>query len=285
MRAEPQHRGHRRGRRRRRPSERPRPPSTETPSRSSSTSCRRSTGAASAARRRSTSTCRSFNRRSCPLRSMPDSAHRSTAVRSSGATTSTTAGATYPARTIEAVHGTATTAIYTNSLTNTRLQSLLSVDQSLHWADPLGTTRQEQLRERATARGGMHPTLRRPDPRRRAPPRRRGPVAVRRSPRGVVHARSLAARARVRDQHVQLRQHPGGDHALVPRSLARRRSRERLRRSGRHVLHPRRRATRAPPTTRSRCRRARRRPSSSWPTSSSTPTASSTSPTPIRRAA
>ena len=49
-------------------------------------------------------------------------------------------GPTYPARTIEAVHGTSTTAIYNNNLTNTRLQSLLTVDQSLHWADPLGTT-------------------------------------------------------------------------------------------------------------------------------------------------
>src|SRR5215471_4679567 len=50
------------------------------------------------------------------------------------------AGATWPARTIEARQGTSTTAIYTNSLTNTHLQSLLTVDQSLHWADPLGTT-------------------------------------------------------------------------------------------------------------------------------------------------
>jgi FtsP/CotA-like multicopper oxidase with cupredoxin domain len=49
-------------------------------------------------------------------------------------------GPSYPARTIEAVHGTSTTAVYSNSLTNTRLQSLLSVDQSLHWADPLGTS-------------------------------------------------------------------------------------------------------------------------------------------------
>jgi len=52
------------------------------------------------------------------------------------------AGASWPARTIEARRGTATTAIYTNALTNTHLQSLLSVDQSLHWADPLGTTAQ-----------------------------------------------------------------------------------------------------------------------------------------------
>ena len=50
------------------------------------------------------------------------------------------AGATFPARTIEARRGTATSAIYTNSLTNTHLQSLLTTDQSLHWADPLGTT-------------------------------------------------------------------------------------------------------------------------------------------------
>ncbi len=50
------------------------------------------------------------------------------------------AGASWPARTVEARQGVATTAIYTNSLTNTHLQSLLTVDQSLHWADPLGTT-------------------------------------------------------------------------------------------------------------------------------------------------
>jgi FtsP/CotA-like multicopper oxidase with cupredoxin domain len=50
------------------------------------------------------------------------------------------AGPTFPARTIESRQGTNTTAIYTNSLANTHLQSLLTVDQSLHWADPLGTT-------------------------------------------------------------------------------------------------------------------------------------------------
>ncbi len=49
-------------------------------------------------------------------------------------------GASWPARTIEVTRGTATTAIYNNNLRNTRLQSLLTVDQSLHWADPLGTT-------------------------------------------------------------------------------------------------------------------------------------------------
>ena len=50
------------------------------------------------------------------------------------------AGASWPARTIEAKQGIATTAAYTNSLTNTNLQKLLTVDQSIHWADPLGTT-------------------------------------------------------------------------------------------------------------------------------------------------
>jgi FtsP/CotA-like multicopper oxidase with cupredoxin domain len=49
-------------------------------------------------------------------------------------------GASWPARTIEAKQGTSTSAIYTNNLTNTRLQSLLTVDQALHWADPLHTT-------------------------------------------------------------------------------------------------------------------------------------------------
>jgi spore coat protein A, manganese oxidase len=50
------------------------------------------------------------------------------------------AGASWPARTIESRQGVATTAIYTNSLTNTHLQKFLTVDQSIHWADPLGTT-------------------------------------------------------------------------------------------------------------------------------------------------
>jgi FtsP/CotA-like multicopper oxidase with cupredoxin domain len=49
-------------------------------------------------------------------------------------------GASWPARTIESKQNVATTAIYTNSLTNTNLQKLLTVDQSIHWADPLGTT-------------------------------------------------------------------------------------------------------------------------------------------------
>ena len=49
-------------------------------------------------------------------------------------------GASWPSRTIESRKGVATTAIYTNSLANTRLQSLLTVDQTIHWADPLGTT-------------------------------------------------------------------------------------------------------------------------------------------------
>ncbi|HLK91199.1 MAG TPA: hypothetical protein VKZ18_14975, partial [Polyangia bacterium] len=44
------------------------------------------------------------------------------------------AGASWPARTIESKQNVATTAIYTNSLVNTNLQKLLTVDQSIHWA-------------------------------------------------------------------------------------------------------------------------------------------------------
>src|SRR4029079_6671182 len=50
------------------------------------------------------------------------------------------AGASFPSRTIESRQGATTSAIYTNSLANTHLQSLLTVDQTIHWADPLGTT-------------------------------------------------------------------------------------------------------------------------------------------------
>jgi spore coat protein A len=50
------------------------------------------------------------------------------------------AGASWPARTIESKQGITTSAIYTNSLVNTNLQKLLTVDQTIHWADPLGTT-------------------------------------------------------------------------------------------------------------------------------------------------
>jgi FtsP/CotA-like multicopper oxidase with cupredoxin domain len=50
------------------------------------------------------------------------------------------AGASWPARTLEARRGTATSVVYQNNLTNTHLLSQLSYDQSLHWADPLGTT-------------------------------------------------------------------------------------------------------------------------------------------------
>ena len=50
------------------------------------------------------------------------------------------AGPSWPALTIEARQNKPTTVVYTNSLTNTVLQSLMTVDQALHWADPLGTT-------------------------------------------------------------------------------------------------------------------------------------------------
>jgi FtsP/CotA-like multicopper oxidase with cupredoxin domain len=49
-------------------------------------------------------------------------------------------GPSWPARTIEAHQNSQTTPFYVNSLRNTQLQSLLTVDQALHWADPLGTT-------------------------------------------------------------------------------------------------------------------------------------------------
>jgi spore coat protein A len=49
-------------------------------------------------------------------------------------------GPSWPARTIEAQRNQPTQVQYGNLLVNTRLQSLLTVDQSLHWADPLGTT-------------------------------------------------------------------------------------------------------------------------------------------------
>jgi FtsP/CotA-like multicopper oxidase with cupredoxin domain len=51
-------------------------------------------------------------------------------------------GPSWPARTIEARQNVPTTAVYTNSLKNTFLQNLLTVDQALHWADPLGTTKE-----------------------------------------------------------------------------------------------------------------------------------------------
>jgi spore coat protein A len=50
------------------------------------------------------------------------------------------AGPSWPARTVEAQRGTPTVVEYVNNLSDTRLQRRLSVDQSLHWADPFGTT-------------------------------------------------------------------------------------------------------------------------------------------------
>ncbi|HET9596864.1 MAG TPA: multicopper oxidase domain-containing protein [Anaeromyxobacteraceae bacterium] len=47
-------------------------------------------------------------------------------------------GPNYPGFTVEAKQGVATTVIYGNGLTSTKLQSLLPVDQTLAWADPKG---------------------------------------------------------------------------------------------------------------------------------------------------
>jgi spore coat protein A len=50
--------------------------------------------------------------------------------------------ASWPSRTIEARQNTATTVTYTNSLNGPlQLQQYLTMDQTLHWADPLGTSR------------------------------------------------------------------------------------------------------------------------------------------------
>ncbi len=51
-----------------------------------------------------------------------------------------TYGPLYPAYTIEAQRGTPTQVTYVNELVNPVLQQYLTVDQTLHWADPLGTT-------------------------------------------------------------------------------------------------------------------------------------------------
>jgi FtsP/CotA-like multicopper oxidase with cupredoxin domain len=49
-----------------------------------------------------------------------------------------TSGPYYPAFTIEARRGIPTTVTYINSLINPVLQQYITVDQTLHWADPLG---------------------------------------------------------------------------------------------------------------------------------------------------
>jgi FtsP/CotA-like multicopper oxidase with cupredoxin domain len=46
-------------------------------------------------------------------------------------------GPSYPGRTIEAKKGTATTVTYINNLVSPFLQQFLTVDQTIHWADPL----------------------------------------------------------------------------------------------------------------------------------------------------
>src|SRR6266568_1787237 len=43
----------------------------------------------------------------------------------------------YPGPTVEALRGTPTTITYVNNLVNPVLQKYLTVDQTLHWADPL----------------------------------------------------------------------------------------------------------------------------------------------------
>ncbi len=62
--------------------------------------------------------------------------------------------ASWPTRTIEARRGISTSAIYRNSLVNTKLAKLLTIDQTIHWADPLGTTGQ-RLHQRLPAGPGL----------------------------------------------------------------------------------------------------------------------------------
>ncbi|HYT62226.1 MAG TPA: multicopper oxidase [Haliangiales bacterium] len=53
-------------------------------------------------------------------------------------------GPLYPAFTIEARRGTATKVKYVNNLVNPVLQKYITVDQTLHWADPLGEMGSEE---------------------------------------------------------------------------------------------------------------------------------------------
>jgi len=54
-----------------------------------------------------------------------------------------TAGPSYPAVTIESVRGTPIQVNYVNSLTDTYLQKVVTVDQTIHWANPAGIDMQE----------------------------------------------------------------------------------------------------------------------------------------------
>jgi FtsP/CotA-like multicopper oxidase with cupredoxin domain len=140
------------------------------------------------------------------------------------------AGASFPARTIESRRGAATTAIYTNSLSNTHLQSLLTVDQTIHWADPLGTTaRNNCVNGPPLAAACTQPFS--------------GPIPA------VVHLHGDEVLSQydghpdawwtpVLRHHLQLQQPAGGDDALVPRPLARDRAPQRLRGSRRLLPAP-----------------------------------------------
>ncbi len=58
-----------------------------------------------------------------------------------------TFGPNYPAFTIEAQRGTPTKVTYINSLKNTFLQKYLTVDQTIHWANPLDLAMDDHLRK------------------------------------------------------------------------------------------------------------------------------------------
>jgi len=196
------------------------------PSRSSRSRFPRSWGPASAARS-SPSACRSSSKRSFPTRSTPASPRRSTPGRSSGGYAVRGRPARSPGFTIEARRFVPTKVKYVNELVGPGggppfLQRYLPVDQTLHWADPLGLGCFLEHRGRELLR-----PVPRAGPRGDAPARRRGALRVRRRPGPVVHA-GRAARRRGPDpvpdrrerRGLPVPQLPGGDHAVVPRPRA-----------------------------------------------------------------
>ena len=221
------------------------------PSRSSSIRCRPSTAAASTRPRPSRSACRSFSRRSCRRRSMRGCPRRSTGTFLWGYNINS-AGASWPARTLEARRATATTAIYTNNLVNTRLQKPADRRPIASLGGSARDDGAQQLRQRpAAGRPCTQPYA--------------GPIPA------VVHLHGaevlsqydghpdawftpgFAEGARVRQQHVQLRQLAGADDAVVPRPHARHRARSTSTPGWPASISSATTATPGSPATRSRC--------------------------------
>ena len=181
--------------RRRSPRRRRRSPAT--PSRSSSMRCRRSTGAAPTARRRSRSRCRSSSRRFCPnsvYASLPAPfnerhvplglQHQRRGRGVAGASRSRSRSARRDHRDL-----------HEQPRPTRGLQSLLTVDQTIHWADPLGTTAHNNCVNGPPLAAACTQPYTRPDPGGRPPARQRGAVAVRRPSRRLVDAGLRSRRA------------------------------------------------------------------------------------------